>query len=96
MGNFTDTIKVSRAIFLEDQRIGTIQIEYSLTSFYINLISYLYWVGIIVLACFGLGLAVSIRLHKLISTPILELNIATNKVSKNNDYSIRIPNNRHD
>ncbi len=96
MGVLTDTIEVSKPILLEDQHIGEIRIRSSMNAFYTNLMKYLGWVGIIVLGCFGLSLAVSAHLHKLISDPILELNQATKTVSAGNDYSIRIPNNRDD
>ena len=90
-GNFTDTIEVSRDIFLEGQRIGKVLLRSSMNTFYVKLISYLYWVGITMMVCFSLSLVVSARLHKLISSPVLELHKVTNTVSKNNDYTIRIP-----
>jgi len=96
LGKFSNSIKVSKAIFLEDQLIGEIQIISGLTPFYINLVNYFSWVGLIILVCFGLGLIVSTRLHRLISTPILELTRATKKVSEENKCKVRIPNNRND
>lgn len=96
MGRLDDTITISKAIYFEQQRIGEIQIVSSLMPFYLHLVNYFSWVGIIVLVCFVLGLAVSSRLHRLISSPIIKLNHATKKVSKDNAYWVRIPNDRND
>ncbi len=96
MGALADTIEISKVIFLEEQAIGNIRIVSSMRTFYSNLLNYLGWVGIITLGCFGLSLAVSSGLQKLISDPVLALNRATNTVSTENDYSIRINANRND
>jgi len=91
LGNFTDTIEVSTDIFLEGKRIGNVLIRSSMNTFYAKLLGYLCWVAITMLVCFGLSFIVSARLHKLISSPVLELHKVTNTVTKNNDYTIRIP-----
>jgi len=96
MGKLADTIKISKTIYFEGQSIGEIQIVSSLMPFYLHLINYFSRVSIIVLTCFILGLAVSARLHRLISSPIIKLNRATKKVSKDNAYWVRIPNHRND
>lgn len=96
MGKLADTIKISKAIYFEEQHIGDIQIVSSLMPFYRHLINYFSWIGLIVLICFILGLTLSARLHNLISRPIMILNRATKKVSKDNAYWVRIPNHRND
>jgi signal transduction histidine kinase len=96
MGALTETIEISKAILLEDQAIGTIRIISNMNAFYTNLLNYLAWVGIVALSCFGISFAVSSRLHKLISDPVLALDQATHTVSSKNDYSIRIAGNRSD
>ena len=93
---FSETIQVSKAIILDDQPIGTINITSSLDAFYRNLIHYLGWVGIIASTCFAISLIVSSALHKLISDPVLALNQATKQVSADNNYSIRLAADRCD
>lgn len=91
-GRFTDTIEVSSVIYLENQYIGTLRIRSNMTTFFAKSLSYFSWVVITLLGCFTLSLVASTRLHKLISTPLLDLQRVTGTVSKDDDYSVRIPN----
>lgn len=95
-GKSGSTIEVSGDIYFENQRIGTVQIRSDMTNFMVKMQRYLGWIVISLLACFTLSLIVSTRLHKLISTPILNLQAVTGKVSESDDYSVRIPNNASD
>ena len=70
---FAGTIRVSKNILLEGERIGEILIISSLDTFYTSLANYLIWVAIIGTACFGVSLMVATRLHHLISNPVLDL-----------------------
>jgi signal transduction histidine kinase len=90
--NFAGTIKVSKAIVFENKQIGKVQIRSDMTTFFAKLLRYLSWIVITLLACFALSFAVSTRLHKLISTPILDLQKVTSILAKDVDYSVRIPN----
>lgn len=91
-GNFVGTIEVSNAIYFENKPIGTVQIRSDMTHFIMKMLRSLSWVVITLLACFALSFAVSARLHKLISTPILDLQNVTSTLAKDDDYSVRIPN----
>ncbi len=93
---FSDTFKITKDILLEGERIGEILIISNMETFYTNLLSYLSWVAVIGIACFGVSLVVATRLHHLISNPVLDLHQVTNSISEKNDYSIRINNDRDD
>jgi signal transduction histidine kinase len=90
-GKFAGTIEVSNYINFENKQIGTVQIRSDMTTFFAKLLRYLSWVVITLLGCFALSFAVSTRLHKLISTPILDLQTVTSTLAKDDDYSVRIP-----
>ncbi|MEQ1546225.1 ATP-binding protein [Methyloglobulus sp.] len=90
-GKFAGTIEVSNDINFENKQIGTVQIQSDMTTFFVKLLRYLSWVVITLLGCFALSFAVSTRLHKLISTPILDLQAVTSTLAKDDDYSVRIP-----
>ncbi len=89
---FAGTTEVSNAIFFENKQIGTVQIRSDMTTFFAKLLRYLSWVVITLTGCFALSFAVSTRLHKLISTPLLDLQKVTSTLAKDDDYSVRIPN----
>ena len=93
---FSGTIRVSKDILLENERIGEILIISSLNTFYTNLANYLGWVAIISIICFGVCLVVATRLHHLISNPVLDLYQLTNAISDKKDYALRIKANRED
>lgn len=93
---FTDTIEVSNAIYFENKHIGTVLIRSDMTTFSAKMLRYLTWVIITLLGCFAISFTVSTRLHKLISTPILDLKKVTSTLSKDDDYSVRIPNQSSD
>ncbi len=95
-GSFAHTIEVSNAIFFENKQIGTVKIQSDMTDFFAKMLRYLSWVIITLLGCFALSFAVSTRLHKLISTPILGLQKVTSTLAKDDDYSVRIPNYSND
>jgi len=95
-GKFDGTIEVSNDIFFENKRIGKVQIRSDMSNFFVKMLRYLSWVVITLLACFALSFAVSTRLHKLISTPILDLQKVTSTLAKDDDYSVRIPNQSSD
>jgi signal transduction histidine kinase len=90
-GKFAGTIEVSNDINFENKQIGTVYIRSDMTTFFAKLLRYLSWVVITLLGCFALSFAVSTRLHKLISTPILDLQTVTSTLAKDDDYSVRIP-----
>jgi signal transduction histidine kinase len=95
-GKVVGTIEVSNDIYFENKRIGMVQIRSDMTHFIMKMLRYLSWVVITLLACFALSFAVSARLHKLISTPILDLQKVTSTLAKDDDYSVRIPNDSSD
>lgn len=95
-GSFAHTIEVSNAIFFENKQIGTVKIQSDMTDFFAKMLRYLSWVILTLLGCFALSFAVSTRLHKLISTPILDLQKVTSTLAKDDDYSVRIPNYSND
>lgn len=91
-GIFSGTLQIEDDIYFAKQRIGTVLIRADMTGFAEKMLRYLTWVLITLAACFTLSLIVSARLHRLISLPILNLQKVTGKVSENDDYSVRIPN----
>jgi signal transduction histidine kinase len=93
---FSGTTQISKDILLEGELIGEILIISSLDTFYTSLANYLGWVTVIGVICFGISLLVASRLHHLISNPILNLHEVTNTISDENDYSLRIKENRKD
>ena len=90
-GRFSGAIEVSNAIYFENQQIGSVLIRSDMTTFYAKALRYLSWVVLTLLACFALSMVVSARLQRLISKPILDLQKITATVSKEDDYSVRIP-----
>ena len=95
-GKFAGVIEVTSDIYFENQRLGTVLIRSDMTYFFEKISRYLGWVVFTLLACFTLSLAVSTRLHKLISQPVLNLQHVTSKVAESDDYSVRIPNDASD
>lgn len=93
---YAGTIEVNNPIIFENKQIGSVLIRSDMATFFAKILRYLGWIIITLLACFALSFAVATRLHKLISAPIINLQKATTKLTKDDDYSVRIPNSSHD
>jgi signal transduction histidine kinase/ActR/RegA family two-component response regulator/HAMP domain-containing protein len=84
-------LMVFRPVVLNDKRIGTICLQASLEGMY-NRLRWLMSVGAAVLAGSVLvALAISSRLQRPISQPILALAGTARSIAENKDYTVRVP-----
>lgn len=87
------TLHLMQPIYIDDNKkevIGYIYIQASLDLLYEQLQKNILITGIIVLFSLFIGYFLTFRLQRSISTPILELSNATNKIKNEKDYSIRV------
>ncbi len=89
---FSNQVHVSRDIFLDNERIGTIHIISDLSALYKDLLNYMFLLTMISVFCFAISFLFCSRLQKIISDPILNLQITMDSVSENKDYSLRVEN----
>lgn len=89
---FSNQVHVSRDIFLDNERIGTIHIISDLSALYKDLLNYMFLLTMISIFCFAISFLFCSRLQKIISDPILNLQITMDSVSENKDYSLRVKN----
>jgi len=78
-----------RRIGLGEQAIGTVCLESDLGEMYDRLARFVIIIGVILLAVTFAALALSSRLQRVISTPILELADTAKRVSSERNYGIR-------
>ena len=78
-------------VMLHDDRVGTIYILADLQGINDQLKSYAVIICLVVLAAFAVTFALSFRLHRFISVPILRLAETAHIVAEKKDYSVRAP-----
>ncbi len=76
-------------IFLEDEMIGTVLIQYDLEEIHLRMRQSAGIIAGIIAVAFLLAMLLSFLLQRLISEPILNLAETTRKISQEKDYSIR-------
>jgi signal transduction histidine kinase/DNA-binding response OmpR family regulator len=81
---------VSRVIRLEGQPIGTLDIEADLNELKTRLIEYSAVLVALFAAGGGMSFALSRRLQRVISTPLLRLTTATRTVTQAHEYDVRV------
>jgi signal transduction histidine kinase/CheY-like chemotaxis protein len=80
-----------RTIELKGEKVGTIYLDADLRDMKLRLRDYIASVVLIGIGCCILALALALRLQRFISRPVLELVDATRRVSRQKDYSLRVP-----
>src|SRR5213594_783699 len=80
---------ISTPIELKGKEIGTVQLRATMGPAYAHLRLEIVTIAVILLLSAVFALALSARLHKLISEPILSLARTAKEVSKKKDYSVR-------
>lgn len=85
-------LQVTRGIYLENERIGTIRIVSTMNEFHRDLLHYVFLIVVLSCACFIVTFIVCSRLQRIISGPIVNLHNAMNIVSDDKDYSLRVKN----
>jgi len=89
-------LEVSRGITLERELLGVIYINSDLSEMQGRVFWYLAISGFVVILSSLIAYLLSLKLRHLISDPILNLAQAMNGVSKNKNYSFRVPGERSD
>lgn len=89
---FSNEIHVNRDIYLENDQIGKICILSTLDDLQADLLHYVVLVAIISSVCFAFTFLICSRLQKVVSEPILKLQMTMNSVAENKDYSLRVEN----
>jgi signal transduction histidine kinase len=85
----TREVLVSTPIQMSGREVGLVQVRATLTPAYEHLKFQLAIMAVILLVAGLFAFALSARLHKFISQPILSLATTANKISRHKDYSIR-------
>jgi two-component system, sensor histidine kinase and response regulator len=83
-------LELSRKIVLDKEVVGVIVIESGLEEMYTRFKWYLVIAGIVLILSTGLAYALSSKLQRVISHPILRLADAMKAVSQAKDYSVRV------
>jgi len=79
-----------RTIHLQDRTLGTLYLAADMTGLYLRLRWGAAAVAIIAAVSFALAFLLSLRLHHLITGPLVQLAGAARKVSQDHDYSVRV------
>ena len=82
-------LHLTRPIFLDGERIGTIYVQSDLTALYARLREYFMIAGVVLVGSLGLALLLSSWAQRLITRPIAHLLKVVRAVSTQKDYSIR-------
>ncbi len=85
----SDHLDVVRGIFLDEERIGSVYLQLDLESFYSRMRRDAGIVVVILLASILLARAISSRLERVVSDPLLALVQTTRKITEDEDYSVR-------
>lgn len=86
----TGAFAISRPIVLKGETIGAVVVESDLEELKAQAQQYLQVLGAVLVAAVGLSLALSHRLQRLISTPLLRLTSATRTVTHDHRYDLRV------
>lgn len=81
---------VSTPILVDGEPIGTLLLDASMDAVYEQLVSYSLSMGLVLLLSFGAAYKLAARLQQGISGPILALAHAAERISAEQDYSIRV------
>ncbi len=88
----SNQIHVVHDIYLENDRIGKIQIVSTLDKLRDDLLNYILLVTVISLFSFAITFLICTRLHSVVSNPIVNLQKTMDTISENKDYSLRVEN----
>ncbi len=89
-GEAADRVALSRAVVLERERIGTIQIEADLSDVWQRLVRYAALMALVGVGSFLTAYLLSSRLQRIISGPIQELAATATMISAQKDFSLRV------
>lgn len=87
---------VFEPILLDGDRLGTVYIDTDLHDMELMQREYLLFAGLIVLSSALIAYLVSSRLQRLISAPLARLTTTARHVTRDNDYSVRVPSDSSD
>ncbi|HBF89207.1 MAG TPA: hypothetical protein DDX39_11250 [Bacteroidales bacterium] len=85
-----NSLIVSRSIFFNSEKLGSIYIDSDLVEYKNRLNDYIFILSIILFSSLILTFLIAINLQKVISRPILKLTNVVNLISLKKDFSIRI------
>jgi PAS domain S-box-containing protein len=85
-----DALVVQRPIRLDGETLGTVCVRSNLSSFYSRLWQYASIAAFLLLASLLVALFLSVRLQRVISTPVLELAETARAVASQKNYSTRV------
>jgi signal transduction histidine kinase/ActR/RegA family two-component response regulator/HAMP domain-containing protein len=86
-----DRLIIFRPVILNDKRIGTIYLQASLGGMYRELRLFAGIAGMVLLGSVLVALALSSRLQRPISQPILALAEIARRIAEDKDYTLRVP-----
>ncbi|HDP67017.1 MAG TPA: PAS domain S-box protein [Candidatus Marinimicrobia bacterium] len=81
---------LSEPLVQNDETIGLLLIRYRMRGLFLTILQSLLLGAIVLILGIALALLLSVQMQKTISRPILDLVDATNKISLNHDYSLRL------
>ena len=85
----SDFLKVRKFIYLDEVLVGKILIEYSLKTLHEKNRNIILVIGSVILFVFVIAYAITLKLSKIISGPIIALSSLTERVSETDDFSLR-------
>jgi two-component system, NtrC family, sensor kinase len=83
-------LDITQTVVREREKMGTIYLHASMQDLRNQLVNYAIIVAIVVIFSLGVAVALSSRLQRAISIPILQLAKTAQMVSANRDYSVRV------
>lgn len=89
LGLLEPTLKVQRPIMLDGERIGSVEVERSLTKTWSRLIGRINLFAVSTLLSFAMSYLLIARMKRLITSPLASLVTAMHKVSSTGDYTLR-------
>jgi signal transduction histidine kinase/DNA-binding response OmpR family regulator len=84
------SLALTQPIVLGGETIGTVYVESDLDELQARALEYLEVLGLVLIAGFGLSLALSDRLQRIVSAPLLRLTDATRVVTHDHEYEVRV------
>jgi len=82
-------LRIYRPVSIEGERIGTVYLEAGLDSLNARLLRMAIVISIVLIVSFAIAILLALRLQKLISAPILNLESVARRVSECGEYGLR-------
>lgn len=95
-GQSLNDIHIAHPITINNKRLGWLLLDYNLTESHINFVRQEIYAIFIIIFAMVLAYIFTVRLQKVITGPILELAGVAEKLSKDQDFSVRVKNESND